>query len=198
MIVKSFIVGLLTANCYVVNDLEKEAIIIDPGFETKTELKKISSYIDNNSLRIKLIVNTHGHSDHISGNYLVQKKYNCPICIHPKDAYLLDIPDQKARIIHLEDGDVLDFGKNLLRVILTPGHTPGSISLYGENVIFTGDTLFSKGIGRMDFPGGSRKDMKKSLVKLMSLPEGCIVYSGHGISTTIGEEKKFNPFLSWL
>jgi glyoxylase-like metal-dependent hydrolase (beta-lactamase superfamily II) len=196
--VKSFIVGLLGSNCYVVNDLESEAIIIDPGFDTSRELEKIADYIKKNSLKIKLIVNTHGHLDHISGNDLVQKKYDCPICIHPKDAHFLGILNEKNRTIHLKDGDFLDFGKDLLKIISTPGHTPGSISLVGKNVIFTGDILFSKGIGRTDFPGGSKEDMKKSLIKLMSLPDEYIVYSGHGVSTTIGEEKNNNPFLSWF
>ncbi|MCW3998465.1 MAG: MBL fold metallo-hydrolase [Candidatus Bathyarchaeota archaeon] len=198
MRVKSFIVGLLASNCYVVNDLKFEAIIIDPGFETHKELEQITDYIYENSLKIRLIVNTHGHLDHISGNDLVQKKYECPICIHPKDAHFLGRLNEKYRIIHLKDGDFLDFGKDLLKVISTPGHTPGGISLVGENVVFTGDTLFSKGIGRMDFSGGSKEDMKKSLIKLMSLPEEYVVYSGHGVSTTIGEEKNYNPFLSWF
>jgi glyoxylase-like metal-dependent hydrolase (beta-lactamase superfamily II) len=196
--VKSFIVGLLASNCYVVSDLKFEAIIIDPGFETRKELEQITDYIYENSLKIRLIVNTHGHLDHISGNDLVQKKYECPICIHSRDAHFLGRLNEKYRIIHLKDGDFLDFGKDLLKVISTPGHTPGGISLVGENVVFTGDTLFSKGIGRMDFSGGSKEDMKKSLIKLMSLPEKYVVYSGHGVSTTIGEEKNYNPFLSWF
>jgi glyoxylase-like metal-dependent hydrolase (beta-lactamase superfamily II) len=189
---------MLTTNCYVVNDSNKETIIIDPGFESEREFELIEGYINEKSLNVKLIINTHGHSDHISGNYITQKRYKCPICIHANDSDFLENPGGNIKIISLKEGDFLDFGKDLLKVIFTPGHTPGGISLVGDNIVFTGDTLFSKGIGRMDFPGGSKIDMKKSLAKLMSLPEEYIVFSGHGDRTTIGEEKKSNPFLSWL
>ena len=198
MRIKSFIVGMLTTNCYVVNDSNKETIIIDPGFESEREFELIEGYINEKSLNVKLIINTHGHSDHISGNYITQKRYKCPICIHANDSHFLENPGKNIKIISLKEGDFLDFGKDLLKVIFTPGHTPGGISLVGDNIVFTGDTLFSKGIGRMDFSGGSKIDMKKSLAKLMSLPEEYIVFSGHGDRTTIGEEKKSNPFLSWL
>jgi glyoxylase-like metal-dependent hydrolase (beta-lactamase superfamily II) len=196
--IKSFIVGLLATNCYVVSEFNKEAIIIDPGFETKREFNKIEEFINENSLKVKLVINTHGHSDHISGNSFVQKNYDCPIGIHINDSHFLNNIIESSRIILLNEEDFLDFGKNLLRVIFTPGHTPGGISLIGNKVVFTGDTLFSKGIGRMDFPGGSREDMKRSLMKIMSLPEDYVVFSGHGVSTTIGEEKNNNMFLSWL
>ena len=198
MRIKSFIVGMLTTNCYVVNDSNKETIIIDPGFESEREFELIEGYINEKSLNVKLIINTHGHSDHISGNYITQKRYKCPICIHANDSHFLENPGKNIKIISLKEGDFLDFGKDLLKVIFTPGHTPGGISLVGDNIVFTGDTLFSKGIGRMDFRGGSKVDMKKSLTKLMSLPEEYIVFSGHGDRTTIGEEKNSNPFLSWL
>ncbi|MBK5133309.1 MBL fold metallo-hydrolase [Candidatus Bathyarchaeota archaeon] len=198
MKIKSFIVGGLSTNCYIVSDLEKEAIIIDPGIETHNDLSKITNYIKENSLEIKVIVNTHGHSDHISGNIIIQKKYNCPICIHEKDAPFLENLIESSRLRRLIEGDILSFGKSNLEIISTPGHTPGGISLVGEKVVFTGDTLFSKGIGRMDFPGGSKIDMKKSLKKIIALPEKYIVYPGHGSSSTIGEEKVGNPFLNWV
>lgn len=198
MRIKSFIVGMLATNCYVVNDSNNETIIIDPGFESERDFELIKEYINEKSLSVKLIINTHGHSDHISGNYIMQKRYKCPICIHINDSHFLEPLKRTTKIISLEEGDFLDFGNNLLKVIFTPGHTPGGISLVGNNIVFTGDTLFSKGIGRMDFPGGSEKDMKKSLKKLMSLPEDYIVFSGHGDRTTIGEEKRNNPFISWL
>ena len=198
MRIKSFVVGSLATNCYLVSDFNKEAIIIDPGFETTSEFIEIEDFINENSLKIKLIINTHGHSDHISGNYIAQNKYKCPICIHANDSHFLENLGENIKIISLKEGDFLDFGKDLLKVIFTPGHTPGGISLVGDNIVFTGDTLFSKGIGRMDFSGGSKIDMKKSLAKLMSLPDKYNVFSGHGDRTTIGEEKKSNPFLSWL
>lgn len=196
--IKLFVVGLLSTNCYIVNDLENQAIIIDPGIENNSEISKITSFIKEKSLEIKCILNTHGHSDHVSGNIKIQNKYNCPICIHEKDAPLLENLNENSRIRKLAEGDLLNFGKTSFKIISTPGHTPGGISLVGKNIVFTGDTLFSKGIGRMDFPGGSRKDMKESLKKIMLLPEDYIVYPGHGSITSIGEEKFGNPFLNWL
>ena len=196
--IKLFVVGLLSTNCYIVNDLEKQAIIIDPGMENNSDLLKITSYIKEKCLEIKFILNTHGHSDHVSGNIKIQSEYNCPICIHENDAPLLENLNEVSRIRRLTEGNLLNFGKTSFKIISTPGHTPGGISLVGENIVFTGDTLFSKGIGRMDFPGGSKKDMKKSLEKIMVLPENYIVYPGHGSITSIGEEKFGNPFLNWL
>ena len=195
---KLFVVGLLSTNCYLVTDFEKEAIIIDPGLENNNEFSKITSYIKEKGLEIKFILNTHGHSDHVSGNIILQNEYNCPICIHEKDAPLLEKFNKISRIRKLIEGDLLNFGKTTFKIMSTPGHTPGGISLIGENIVFTGDTLFSKGIGRMDFPGGSKNDMKKSLEKLMLLPNNYIVYPGHGSITSIGEEKVGNSFLNWL
>ncbi len=196
--IKVFVVGFLSTNCYIVSDLEKQAIIIDPGIENNSDLIKIISYIKEKCLEIKFILNTHGHSDHVSGNIKIQNEYKCPICIHEKDAPLIEKLNEISRIKKLKDGDLLNFGKTSFKIISTPGHTLGGISLVGENVVFTGDTLFSKSIGRMDFPGGSKKDMKKSLEKIMALPENYIVYPGHGSITSIGEEKIGNPFFNWL
>ena len=126
------------------------------------------------------------------------KNHKCNICIHRNDVHFLNNIIDKSKIILIEDGEFLDFGQKNLRVLFTPGHTPGCICLVGKKFLFSGDTLFYRGIGRMDFPGGSRMDMKKSLLKLMSLPDDYIVFPGHGNSTTIGDEKKNNPFLSWL
>ncbi|KON34536.1 MAG: hypothetical protein AC479_00290 [miscellaneous Crenarchaeota group-6 archaeon AD8-1] len=194
MKVKTFIFGFLATNCYVVNS-DKDALIIDPGFENDKEFDQIKEYINENSLKINLIINTHGHSDHISGNYVLQKKYNCPIGIHINDLPLLGNLAKDWKILTLNEGDFLNIGNEVLEIIFTPGHTKGGISLVGEKIVFTGDTLFSKGIGRMDFPGGSKEDMQKSLVKLIDLPEDYVVFSGHGASSTIGEEKRSNPFL---
>lgn len=198
MKIQTFIVGLLATNCYILNDESKDAIIIDPGFETKREVQAIEDYINKNSLKVQVIINTHGHSDHISGNKKILKKYNCSICIHKNDLRYLDNTINNSKIILVKDGDLIHINKKNLKVISTPGHTPGGICLLGDRILFSGDTLFYRGIGRLDFPGGSRKDMKKSLLKLMSLPEELIVYPGHGNFTTIGDEKKLNPFLSWL
>ena len=201
MKIQTFNVGMLSTNCYVVNcPKTQEAIIIDPGLETLSEAEQIVRYMNKSTLKVKFIVNTHGHSDHISGNSLLKKKYSVPVCIHAHDAHFLTglgENTQPANIL-LEDEELLKFGKVTLKIMHTPGHTPGSISLVEEKLVFTGDTLFAGGIGRTDLPGGSDLDMRLSLEKLLRLPEYYVVYPGHGAASTIGEEKRVNPFLQWL
>jgi len=208
MIIQKFTVGKLFTNCYIVACPEtKEAIIIDPGFEKISEAEKIFQFIEENSLKLKFIVNTHGHPDHICGNGVVKRKFQTPILIHEKDAFMLGrLGKVVAKFIGfnysspsadalLKDGEFVRFGKTTLKVMHTPGHSPGSISLIGESEVFTGDTLFAGSIGRTDIPQGSVSDMKKSLRKLANLPDNFRVYPGHGPTTTIGEEKQSNPFL---
>jgi len=191
MNVKRFKVGWLSTNCYVVGCEEtKEAVVIDPGVENEKETEEILKFIKQNSFHIKYIINTHGHPDHISGNAIIKKETGAPILIHENDAERV----QADRKLH--DGDVLQVGTFKLVVLHTPGHTPDGISLLGDNVVFTGDTLFAGSIGRTDFLGGSFKELINSIkTKLLSLPDSFKVYSGHGPSTTIGDEKKHNPFL---
>jgi hydroxyacylglutathione hydrolase len=201
MQIKAFNVGVLSTNCYVVNCPEtKEAIIIDPGFDASHEAEQIVRYVESAALKVKFIVNTHGHSDHIRGNRVLKKKYGVPVCIHEYDAHCLNgLGENIAPAnIMLEEKDLLKFGQMKLKVMHTPGHTPGGVSLVGENLVFTGDTLFAGGIGRIDFPGGSERDMKLSLEKLLCLPDNYVVYPGHGAVSTMGEEKRVNPFLRWL
>jgi glyoxylase-like metal-dependent hydrolase (beta-lactamase superfamily II) len=191
---------MLSTNCYVVNCPEtKEAIIIDPGLDAAQEADDIVRYVDANALKVRFIVNTHGHSDHVRGDALLKKKYGVPICIHEYDAHCLSGFGEKispANVL-LKDKGLLKFGQMKLEVMHTPGHTLGSLSLVGENLVFTGDTLFAGGIGRTDFPGGSDSDMRLSLEKLLLLSDNYVVYPGHGDFSTIGEEKRFNP-LRWL
>jgi glyoxylase-like metal-dependent hydrolase (beta-lactamase superfamily II) len=201
MQIQTFNVGMLSTNCYVVNSPEtKDAIIIDPGFDAPNEADQITCYVDEKALKVKFIVNTHGHSDHIRGNDVMKRKYSVPICIHAYDAPCLNglgksiAPDN----VLLEDGELLKFGQTTLKVMHTPGHTLGGISLVGENLVFTGDTLFAGSIGRTDFAGGSDRDMRRSLEKLLCLPDNYVVYPGHGAVSTIGEERRVNPFLRWL
>lgn len=201
MQIQTFNVGMLSTNCYVVNCPEtKEAIIIDPGFEATHEAEQVIRFVEENELKVKFIVNTHGHSDHISGNLALKRKYGVPICIHTYDAPCLDGLGESfsPATILLEEGELLKFGKVSLRVMHTPGHSVGSISLVGGKLVFTGDTLFAGGIGRTDFAGGSDRDMKCSLQRLVELPDDYVVYPGHGCFSTIGAEKRVNPFLLWL
>jgi len=198
MIIETFTVGMLLTNCYVINSEHgNEAIIIDPGVESSFEAKQIFNYIEKEELQTKLILNTHGHQDHISGNSIFQEKYNIPICIHKYDAPSLGELETNRYPVNslLEDGSLIKFDDESLLVILTPGHTPGSVCLIGEKLVFTGDTLFKDGIGRTDFPGGSMRNMQLSLHKLMRLPDYLLIYPGHGPASIIIEEKRNNPFL---
>jgi len=200
MLIETFTVGMLSTNCYVASSQEtKEAILIDPGLDFSAEAKPIFDYITAGKLKVKFIVNTHGHDDHIKGNALFQQKLNVPICIHPLDAHFIEAAEKgkfPANVM-LEDSSLVKFGSETLKVMHTPGHTTGSICLVGEKLVFTGDTLFAGGIGRTDFPGGSMSDMRLSLKKLVSLPDYLLVYPGHGETSLIGAEKVSNPFLNY-
>jgi glyoxylase-like metal-dependent hydrolase (beta-lactamase superfamily II) len=210
MIVKLLTVGALGTNCFVVWCEEtKEAAVIDPGFSTEDEGKKsVLHTIDANGLNVKYIINTHGHADHTSGNAVIKKATGAPILIHELDAPLLGesgkdwasmfgyqvVSPPADKTLH--QGDTIHFGKCTLSVLHTPGHTEGGISLVGNDCVFVGDTLFNGSIGRTDFPGGNYKTLIRSIKqKLATLPDHFTVYPGHGPTTTIGEEKKSNPFL---
>jgi len=211
MMVQVFTVGRFFTNCYVVGcEDTKEAIVIDPGFDAQLEAESVFRFIDGNGLALKFIVNTHGHPDHTCGNGIVKKRFHIPILIHEYDAQMLgkssneigqlfefrNISPPAEMLLH--DEDVVKFGKIVLTVIHSPGHSRGGILLLGEKAVFTGDTLFAGSIGRTDFPESSQLDMKLSLRKLTNLPNNLVVYPGHGPATTIGEEKRSNPFLQWL
>jgi len=210
MLIISLTVGPLLTNCYVVA-CEKtfEALIIDPGF-SEHEGDYFLREIDKRGLHVKYILNTHGHVDHISGNAWVKEATKAKILIHQGDVEMLSDPLKNFSIIlgeplvspqpdlTLKDGDVLRVGFLEFRVLHTPGHTAGSISLYcrDEKKVFTGDTLFARSIGRTDLPGASYKALMSSIrEKLLSLPDETVVYPGHGEETTIGIERKWNPFL---
>jgi glyoxylase-like metal-dependent hydrolase (beta-lactamase superfamily II) len=191
MILKRFTVGWLSTNCYVVGCEEtKEAAVIDPGMESETEAEKIIDFIKQNNLQIKYIINTHSHPDHASGNTIMKKATGAPILIHKNHSLKL----RADRKIH--DGDILKVGTINLEVLYTPGHTKDGISLLSENAVFTGDTLFAGSVGRTDFVDGSYKELMQSIkTKLLPLPDSFKVYSGHGPSTSISDEKRCNPFL---
>lgn len=197
MQVETFTVGMLYTNCYVANcPNTKEAIIIDPGLEFSSEAKPIIDYIARAGLKVKYVVNTHGHDDHVKGDQILQQEYRVPICIHPLDEHFLGSLSPSVPNIHIEEGSAVAFGNETLKVIHTPGHTPGSICLVGEKLVFTGDTLFAGSIGRTDFEGGSMEEMQASLRRLKNLPNHLMVYAGHGDNSLIGQEKRVNPFLN--
>ena len=209
MFVDTYTVGMLDTNCYLVGSVEEgEAVIIDPGFNTNIEGQNLMKAADQNDLQIKYIVNTHGHPDHTSGNGFIKKATGASILVHEHDAPMLSeggrnlavlfgfsiAPSSPDRLLH--DGDIIEVGSVRLKVIYTPGHSKGSISLLSNGVVFTGDALFAGSIGRYDLPGGSYKELMDSIKnKLAVLPDQTKVYPGHGPASTIGEEKMTNPFL---
>jgi glyoxylase-like metal-dependent hydrolase (beta-lactamase superfamily II) len=206
MIQKMLPVGLLEVNCYVLGDEEsKEAVVIDPGGDEDDILEVINYH----GLILKYIIDTHGHFDHVDANQPLKDLTGAQIAIHTLDASMLSRPSQEALYftgnrlrlseadILLNEGDILSFGKYHLKVLHTPGHTPGGISLLLENhpLVYVGDTLFQGSIGRTDFPGGSFEDLIQGVRrKLFPLGDHFIVYPGHGPVTTIGQERKYNPF----
>jgi len=194
MFVKMFTVGMIQTNCFIVGDTQtKEAVVIDPGFDSASEAKSILKEIERNRFRVTFIINTHGHPDHTSGNKILKEATGASILIHGYDAPLLRNPVADKAI---REGDIVELGEVKLRVLHTPGHSKGSIALLSVDAVFSGDTLFAGGIGRYDLPGGSLEEIMNSLKnKLLILPDHLKVYPGHGPVTTIGEERRSNPFL---
>jgi glyoxylase-like metal-dependent hydrolase (beta-lactamase superfamily II) len=190
-------VGPIAANCYIVGDeASKEGIIIDPGDEPDTILRKVEEL----DLTINLIVLTHAHNDHIGALVAVKEATSAQAALHPDDITILQARvrfDARSVIDRfLNGGDSIDIGDTHLLVIHTPGHSPGGVCLLGDGILFSGDTLFNFGIGRFDLAGGSGRQLMDSIyTKLMVLPDDTVVYPGHGPGTTIGEERRGNPFL---
>ena len=205
MIIKTLVVGPIMANSFVLGCEEShEAAVIDPG----DEADRILLALAESDLSLKYIINTHGHLDHVAANKRLKEITGAPILIHPLDAPMLNQVASSAAAWgiaaenspppdrELEEGDKVTFGKINLRVIHTPGHTPGGISLCTDREVFVGDTLFAGSIGRTDFPGGSFEMIKKSIrQKLFALDDDFTVYPGHGPTTTIAEERRSNPFV---
>ncbi len=211
MKIKIFEVNMYPVNTYLLIDENKEAVIVDPGFYTEAEQQNVERYIKASGIKLVGLINTHQHLDHIFGNDFIKSKYNLPIQAHLGDSFLLEeggylrarkdiigshriCPIDKG----LEDGELIRFGGSELRVIHTPGHSPGSISLYSkaDSCLISGDCLFQESIGRHDLPRGNMRDLMFSIrQKLFALPDDTHVLSGHGEPTTIGHEKKYNPFM---
>lgn len=205
MFIKGMEVGSVACNCYLVGCEEtKKAIIIDPGAAPQAIINMIKS----SGYTVDTIVNTHGHVDHIGGNSEVKKFTGARLMIHKLDAKMLTSSAANFSMFMgrpvtspaadelLEDGNIIKFGNLELKVLHTPGHTPGGICLAADGVIFSGDTLFYGSIGRTDFPGGSYETLIKSIKnKLMVFPDETVVYPGHGPATSIAFERQYNPFL---
>lgn len=207
--VQAFAFNPFSENTYLLYDDTREAIIIDPGCYDRSELNELTSYIERNDLKPVQIVNTHAHIDHVLGIAALKRKYGIPFALHPLDEPVLkavktyasnygfssfDEPDIDR---YLSEGDTVGFGNTQLKVIFVPGHAPGHVAFVcdEEHFVIGGDVLFRMSIGRTDLPGGDHSTLLTSIrTKLFTLPDDYTVYAGHMEPTTIGFEKKNNPF----
>jgi hydroxyacylglutathione hydrolase len=200
-------VGLIETNCYIVGCEEtKQGVIIDPGGHPQ----RILAEVQRRGLAIQYVLDTHGHFDHTDANGAVVKATGAPLAIHPLDKPILQASGGASWFgmtaapgpppdLELQDGDLLNVGKLCLQVLHTPGHTPGHVCFFepAQGVLFDGDVLFYRGIGRTDLPGGNWQQLFDSIRRvLFSLPNTTMVYPGHGPATTIGDERRLNPWLS--
>ncbi len=209
-IVTSLTFNEFQENTFIVYDDTSEAIIIDPGCHTTNEESQLKSFISEKNLTVKMILNTHCHLDHVFGNAFAAQTYEVGVFIHKDELPLLKSYVQVANMYglqanespdpvgFLDPGNDIHFGKTVLEVRFTPGHSPASISFYckEDGYIIGGDVLFYGSIGRTDLPGGNYNTLLESIKsQFLSLPDEVTVYSGHGPTTTIGQERATNPFL---
>lgn len=199
MKIETLVLGQLATNCYLVWDEEtKEAIVIDPADEADFIIRKILDY----GLRLRLIIATHGHFDHVLGVLELKLAFNVPFLMNDKDNFLLKRTQSTVKHFtkvqsdptphpddNLQERDKITFGNQCLKVIETPGHTPGGISLSTPGILFSGDMVFTEGFGRTDLSYSSQSDFQKSLTKLFKLPDSTIIYPGHGLTTSIKKAK---------
>lgn len=208
--IKSFQFSPIQENTYILYNESKYCILIDPGCYFEEEKNELDQFIEQHQLLPKMLINTHCHLDHVFGNKFVAAQYALIPMIHPLEKEVLDyapvsglmydmpFENYEGKIEFLHEGQFIQLGNDTLKVLFTPGHSPGSISLYcsEQSFVISGDVLFFRSIGRTDLPGGNLPTLLKSIKdQLFVLPEDTIVYSGHGQPTNIGQEKKSNPFI---
>ena len=209
--IKSFTFNPFSENTYILHDSSSlEAVIIDPGCYEKSEQEELDAYISSKKLKVSKLLNTHGHIDHVLGNAYVKNKYGVELYIHSEDEATLRSVETYAPVYgfanyapaypdhFLKEGETVQVGSSALEVLFVPGHAPGHIAFYNkeQNFCINGDCLFQGSIGRTDLPGGNFDTLIQSIKKkLFSLPNETVIYCGHGPETTIGHEKKYNPFL---
>ena len=212
LLLESFVFNPFGENTYLIYDETKQCVIIDPGCSSPSEEDRLFGFIDSHQLKPLMVINTHGHVDHVVGNNVVKRRYGIPVAAHPDTHYdftqakrqavwlgFQPVGDIDQPDVDLEDDQEIKVGEGVLEVICTPGHAKGSISLYApvEGWVFTGDALFCRSVGRTDLPGGDFDELHESIrSRLFTLPDETEVFSGHGETTTIGEEKDLNPYVA--
>lgn len=209
--VLSFVFNPLQENTYLLYNEEKRACVIDPGCYFENEQFKLQSVMERLHLQPNLLLNTHCHLDHVLGNKWCYETFGIPLHIHKKEEPVLQLAPEFGKLWNipfdnyagplqfLEEGDTIEIGQDKLHVLFTPGHAPGHICFYckEQHFVISGDTLFRGSIGRTDLPLGNHDTLIHSIrTQLLVLPDDTIVYPGHGGATTVGEEKRENPFLS--
>ena len=209
--IKSFTFNPIQENTYLLYNEFNDCVIIDPGCYFPEEQDELAHFITQSNLKPVALLNTHCHLDHVFGNKFIAEKYGLTLQLHknekpmldyaPATGLMYDMPfdNYAGEFIFLKQGDIIKLGPDELSVIEAPGHSPGHICFYcaKQNFIISGDVLFNRSIGRTDLPGGNHKTLLKNIrEKLFVLPDETIVYSGHGPTTTIGDEKLHNPFLN--
>lgn len=210
MKVTCFTFNAFSENTYVLSDDTKECVVIDPGCYDKAEKQQLTDFIKKEDLKVVRLLNTHCHIDHVLGNKFVADTFNVGLEIHEKDLDVLrSVPayapnygfpnyEEQLPSAYLKEGEKVKFGNTELDILFTPGHAPGHVVFYNkaEKICIGGDVLFQSSIGRTDLPGGDFDTLIQSIkTKLFTLPDAVTVYPGHGPETTIGYEKKYNPFL---
>jgi glyoxylase-like metal-dependent hydrolase (beta-lactamase superfamily II) len=208
--VKVFLYNPVQENTYLVYNDDKECIIIDPGCYYENEQEDVANFIREKGLKPVLLLNTHCHLDHVFGNKYIAEKFDLVLHIHPLEKKMLELApasglmwnmpfdNYQGDLQYLVPGRDIQLGKEVIQVLFTPGHSPGSVSFYSPDngFVISGDVLFRGSIGRTDLPGGDFKTLSESIRnQLFSLPGDTIVYSGHGPATTIAWEKVNNPYM---
>lgn len=208
--VQAFTFNPFGENTYLLFDETKECVVVDPGCHNYEERKILKDFIEAQQLKVVHLLNTHAHIDHVLGNEFIKRTYNVKLHLHQKDLPLLNNAANRAEYygfpnyegstvdVFIEEGDKITFGNSTLDILFVPGHAPGHVAFVNveQNICISGDVLFKSSIGRTDFPLCSYEDLQKSIrTKLYTLPAEVVVYPGHGTTTTIGFERKHNPFI---
>ncbi len=205
MLVQTFTVGAFQENCYLlVDELTNHAVIVDPG----SEGNRLVEAIDNSGATLDAIWITHAHVDHVGAIASIKQRWNVPVYLHPLDRRLYEAAGRQAQVYNVPfeeppppdrefaEGDQLKVGDVELEVMHAPGHSPGHVVIHGDGIALVGDCLFAGSIGRTDLPFSNPPQLAASLEKISALPPETVVYPGHGMDTTIGEERLSNPFLN--